>query len=181
MTRVSLAILASVLLCACGVPLDAEPQPFEVELVPPVEVDRAEPGELAAASLFLVRDGQVVAVTRDLSSPAGAVAVIGSLLEDTTDPEERAGLRTSIPVGTELLAVRRENSTLVLNLTRDFAAVGGEEEILAVAQIVLTATNLEGIESVAFELDGVPTDVPLASGALSDEPVAAGDYRELLG
>lgn len=180
MTRV-VAVLASLLLGACGVPLDAEPQPFEVELAPPPEVDRAEPGDLAAVSLFLVREGQVVAVTRDLSSPADAMAVIGSLLEGTTAPEERAGLRTSIPVGTDLLTVRRENATLVLDLTRDFAAVGGEEEILAVAQIVLTATNLEGIESVAFELEGVPTDVPLANGALSEEPVAAADYRDLQG
>jgi spore germination protein GerM len=69
---------------------------------------------------------------------------------------------------------------LRIDLNRVFAAVGGEEEILAVAQIVLTATSIEGVDLVAFQLDGVPTDVPVASGALSVDPVGAADYSALV-
>jgi hypothetical protein len=32
---------------------------------------------------------------------------------------------------------------------------------------------------VAFELEGVPTDVPVADGALSVDPVGADDYSVL--
>lgn len=52
--------------------------------------------------------------------------------------------------------------------------VSPELPALAVAYSLLMAvTSIEGIELVAFQLDGVPTDVPVANGALSDDPVGA--------
>lgn len=166
---------------ACGVPVEAEPEEIVLDVEPPPQIEEPVREDLASVSIYLVRDDSLVHATRDLPAPARPDAILASLFEGVTDPERRADLRTSIPPGSEVLEVREDGPVLRLDLSRDFAAVGGEEEIHAVAQIVLTATSIEGVELVAFELEGVPTDVPVASGALSVEPVGPDDYLELLG
>lgn len=173
-------LLAALTLVGCGIPLDSAPEVVDLEAA--ADPDDVGPvlGDLSAVSLYLVRDEVLVPVTRDLPSPPAPEVVLGSLLGDVTEPEQRSDLRTAIPPGTRALGVTVEDSTMRVDLSREFASVGGEEEILAVAQIVLTATALEGIDLVTFELDGVPTDVPVASGALSAEPVGAADYESLI-
>lgn len=172
--------VALVLVTGCGVPVESTPEEIVFDLDPPPEIDVPAPEDLASVSIYLVKNDQLVHATRDLATPTRPDLILASLFGGVTAPEQRADLRTSIPVGSEILEVVHDGSILRLNLSRDFAAVGGEEEIQAVAQIVLTATSIEGIELVAFELEGVPTDVPVADGALSVEPVGPEDYVELL-
>jgi spore germination protein GerM len=175
-------ILSGVLLLmACGIPIESEPEAIDIDVETSPEDDGPPPGERAAASIYLVRDEALVHVTRDLPTPSSPEIIFDSLLDGVTDPEELANLRTAIPPGTSALGVRTEGAALVVDLSLEFVSVGGEEEILAVAQIVLTATSIEGVDRVVFFVEGVPTDVPVASGALSTEPVAADDYASLVG
>lgn len=179
MRSLRLAGLCAILLVGCGIPVDSGPEVFDLELVTPSE-DAPVLGDLVAMSMYLVRDETLVRVTRDLPSPPDPERILASLFDGVTEPEVRANLRTSIPLETQIISVSTEEPLLRVDLSREFAAVGGEEEILAVAQIVLTATSIEGIESVAFELDGVPTPVPIANGALSDGPVSAEGYAAMV-
>lgn len=173
-------VLGGVLaLMACGIPIESEPETIEIDVETPDD-NRPEPGERAAASIYLVRDEALVHVTRDLPTPSSPETIFDSLLDGVTEPEELANLRTAIPPGTSTLNVGTDGAVLVVDLSQEFVSVGGEEEILAVAQIVLTATGLEGVDLVAFHVEGVPTDVPVASGALSTEPVSADDYASLV-
>jgi spore germination protein GerM len=48
------------------------------------------------------------------------------------------------------------------------------------AQIVLTATSLEGIGSVLLTRDGAPVEAPLPSGELTSEPLTSAEYAGLL-
>lgn len=180
--RASRIIRAVLLLAvtACGIPIQSEPELLTIEVEPPPIIEEPALEDLTAVSMYLVRDERLVHVTRDLPSATDLGGVIESLFDAVTPPEERSSLRTSIPPGTTILGSVIEGSLLRLNLSSEFAAVGGQEEILAVAQIVLTATSADGIDLVAFELDGIPTDVPIASGALSRDPVTADDYAELV-
>lgn len=179
MRRMALVFVA-LALAACGIPVEGEPEVVDVELGVPVESDTPAPGELAAVSIYLVRNENLVHVTRDLPSPSSLTSIFGSLLGRVTDEEREANLRTAIPPGTETISLTEDGSVLRIDLNSEFAAVGGEEEILAVAQIVLTATSVEGVDLVAFQLEGVPTDVPVADGALSVDPVGAEDYAALI-
>ncbi len=172
--------LLGLVVVGCGIPAESSPEPLILEIDEPPEIREPSPEDQAAVSMYLVRDDRLIHVTRDLRSPSSIEEIVGSLLGGVTPPEERANLRTSIPRGTRLLSVAQEGSTVRVNLSREFASVGGEEEILAVAQIVLTVTSLEETQHVAFELEGIPTDVPVANGALSVEPVSAREYDELL-
>jgi len=177
--RLGLVFMAAVV-AGCGIPFDAAPEAVEVEVAAVAEAGGHFLGDLAAVSIYLVRDASLVNVTRDLPAPSTLEIVFDSLLSPVTEPEQRSGLRTAIPRATEVLAIDEEGATLQVDLSQEFAAVGGEEEVLAVAQIVMTATSIEGIELVAFRLEGVPTDVPVANGALSDDPVGAEDYVSLI-
>ncbi|MGD2042630.1 MAG: GerMN domain-containing protein [Acidimicrobiia bacterium] len=174
-----LALLA-VLLVSCGIPLDAEPETVNVDVDGAPDVPGPFPGDLAAVSLYLVSDETLVRVTRDLPETADLESILASLFAGVTEPEARSNLRSSIPAGTEVIGIESEQNLARIDLSSEFAAVGGEEEILAVAQIVLTATSIDGIDLVAFQLEGVPTDAPVANGALSIEPVEAADYASLV-
>lgn len=178
----SLRLLIGLVLAvtACGIPIDAEPEVVDVEVDDSPVSPGPIPGDLAAVSMYLISDETLVRVTRDLPDPQSLEAILGSLLEGVTEPEERSNLRSSIPTATRVLRIEREGNLARIDLSREFAAVGGGEEILAVAQIVLTATSVDGIDLVALLLEGVPTDAPVASGALSIEPVSAADYASLI-
>ena len=167
-------------LVGCGIPVDSGPEIVDLEVASPPVDEQPTFGDLAAVSMYLVRNDALVHVTRDLPSPPSPHIIFESLLEGVTGPEERANLRSSIPPGTRVIEVRENGSTLHVDLSREFAGVGGEEEILAVAQIALTATSIEGVDLVAFELEGVPTDVPVTGGALSVDPVSGDDYASLI-
>ena len=172
--------VAALLLAACGIPLDVQPEAIDVEAVVSPENGGPVLGNLSSVSMYFVRDEVLVPVTRDLPSPPSPEVVLGSLLGGVTEPEQRANLRTAIPPGTTEIDITADGRVLLVDLSQEFASVGGEEEILAVAQIVLTATSIEGVDLVALHLDGLPTNAPVASGALSDDPVGARDYESLV-
>jgi spore germination protein GerM len=180
MSRIPSLVLLLLLAVACGIPLDAEPETVDVDVDGSPDAPGPVPGDLAAVTMYLVSDETLVRVTRDLPADAGLQSILESLFGGLTEPEARSDLRSSIPTGTEIIGIETEGRIARIDLSREFAVVGGEAETLAVAQIVLTATSVDGIDLVAFELEGVPTDVPVASGALSIDPVDAADYAALV-
>lgn len=174
-------LICMIAIASCGIPLEAEPERIIADVEPPVSTIDQESKDRATAAMFLVgEDELLIQVTRDLSVPVTVEALMRSLLDGATASEARAGIRTSIPVGTEINQIQIAAESVRVDLSRDFAAVGGTEELLSVAQIVLTLTSFEGVRTVSFSLDGVPTDVPVRSGALSGEPVTADDYLHLI-
>lgn len=168
------------LACGCGVPLDSEPIILGPLPELPGGLGTIDDRELEAVTLYLVRNDRITAITRDLVAPPTAESVIESLLAGTTGPEERANLRSSIPPGTEASELEVQSGVATIDLTRQFTQIGGDEEILAVAQIVFSLAGLPDIDSVQFLISGVPTAVPIASGVLTDRPVDSEDYRALL-
>ncbi len=58
--------------------------------------------------------------------------------------------------------------------------VHAEVPRLAVAQIVSTATDIEGVGSVQLRIDGVPRVWPLGNGELTDRPLTQYDYPGLV-
>ncbi len=175
-----LLVLGLGVLSGCGIPIDTEPESLAIEVEAIPDEPGVQGGELSTATLYLVSGEKLVRVTRDLPDPAELDQVLESLFEGTTAPEERANLRSAVPPGTSLIDLLVDGDTVLIDLDPAFASVGGEEETLAVAQIVLTATGTEGVDKVAFRLEGVPTAVPVAGGALSTGPVTADDYATLV-
>jgi spore germination protein GerM len=117
-------------------------------------------------------------VDRELPDPVTVVDLIRSLLDGATDQESERGIRSVIASTTELLSSQRRDRTVVLNFSADFAIPQGEGGITSVAQVVFTATELEGISGVTFELDGVPTEVPRGDGTLTSDPLFRSDFPQ---
>lgn len=179
MRRITL-VLILLLAGGCGVPLDSEPIILDPLPELPGDIGIIDDRALEAVTLYLVRNDRITAITRDLVAPPTAESVVESLLAGTTGPEERANLRTSIPPGSEVSEIEVRGGVATIDLTRQFTQVGGDEEVLAVAQIVFSLAGLPEIDSVQFLISGIPTAVPIASGVLTDRPVDSEDYRSLL-
>lgn len=182
-----LVLLAS---AACGIPADRSAEPLAGGVVVPA-VDPANPlpsgtpaGEGGAAApvtqvgVFLVEADRVVEVVR-AAAVTGLGPALELLLEGPTEAELAAGIRTAVPPGTALRSARVDAGTALIDLTSTLVEVGGQEQILAVAQFVLTATALDGIERVRVALDGQAVEVPRADGTLTPGPLTAADFASL--
>lgn len=176
----AVAALLGAAVQGCGVPDEREPRPLEPSLVigsPP----RIAPGNSvgpAVERLYLVREGQLVAVDRRVGSTADVSAVLGDLVLGPTDDELKEGLTSSLK-GTDLIAgVRLEDRTAEVSFRPQ--AGGRTDDILAIGQIVCTLDARNDVDTVRFLLDGVLLKVPRADGSLTELPLTAADYRALI-
>lgn len=126
----------------------------------------------------------LVPVFRDLrisgDTPQQAVRV---LIDGPTEDEKvgTPALSSAIPDGTEVLASSVDDGVATVNLSDEFDDGGGSFSMFArLAQVVYTATRLEGIDSVAFEIEGEPITVFSSEGIELDGPQERSDYFDLL-
>lgn len=117
-------------------------------------------------------------VARDVGdAPADAIR---ALFEGPNTDELQAMLRSAIPPGTRLLDVNADGDELIVNVSSDLQQLTGEALIDGVAQIVLTASDITGVASVAITIDGVPQQWPAGSGELQSEPLTRYDFPGLV-
>jgi hypothetical protein len=109
---------------------------------------------------------------------AGALT---ALLDGPTEDETATGLSSTIPEGTELLGVEVSEGVAYVDLSREFETGGGSLSMMGrVAQVVYTATRVEGVDSVRILLDGSPLDVLGGEGLIIDQPQARSDWTSLI-
>jgi spore germination protein GerM len=171
----------------CGLSVEDEPRELAADDVPgdllaprpTTTTSTTTPAVTRAVRIYLVdSDGRLASVDRELPDPVTVVDLIRSLLDGATDQESERGIRSVVASTTELLSSQRRDRTVVLNFSADFAIPQGEGGITSVAQVVFTATELEGISGVTFELDGVPTEVPRGDGTLTSDPLFRSDFPQ---
>lgn len=181
------AALASMLLtlvvASCGLPADDEPRLVASEDAP---VDLApstvSPETTAAAGadrveIFFIdtEADRLRRVTRSVAAVSPETA-IGALLQGPMDGDP-TGLTSNIPSGTQLISAERlEGNVLVLDLgpagQEGIQGVQAEAQTRAFAQLVYTATALDGVARVRFRVEGVPID------ARTDGPAKAEVNRD---
>ena len=190
--RSSSAVLLAVLLAlgGCGVPTGGPPStlpasevPFgllssspQEPATPSVRPGAGEPG----VYLLETATGRVVPRVRQL--PGGpAEQRLQVLLDDLAagpgDADAGQGLSTALAPDVELTVSALEGGAVTVDVAGAADVPIGGQTRLAVAQIVLTATSLPGVDSVRLLVDGAPVAAPLPSGPLTDEPLTAADYR----
>jgi len=174
--------VALALAAACGIPSDGQPTVLPGGVVAPAVAPSEPAGQPATdvdVSVFLVQAEQLVEVVRDARS-GGLRNALDLLLAGPREAELTAGLRTAISPQTALRSARLEGDTAVVDLNAALVEVGGQEQILAVAQIVLTATAVSGVRQVRIRLEGQAVEVPRADGTLTSEALRREDYRRLV-
>ena len=88
---------------------------------------------------------------------------------------------SALPPGTRIRLVRTDGGTATIEVQRGPQEPSADRLPLAVGQVVLTATSVQGITTVQLRTrDGRPMEVPLPGGALTSAPLTAADYASLV-
>lgn len=120
-------------------------------------------------------ESSLVAVQRDV--PVDASAILIALFEGPSAEEQQAGLRSAIPRGTELRSVRFvATGTLRADISAAIFDATGDDLVSAMAQIVLTLSDIDGVEQVAVTVDGRETEWPRGDGTLVSRPLTPFDF-----
>lgn len=173
----------------CGVQLDDEPRAIATDSIPYGLLEPSTTGgettstspaipTFQETSVFLVDNNDfLVEVRRQL--PGEVRVAVVSLLTPPTEAEVNGGLRTAIPAGITLRSVAGPEEGLVtIDLTAEAPEGSPDVPRLAFAQLVYTATAVESVDRVLFQVDGQAREVPTGEGQSTAEPLSRTDYRQ---
>lgn len=175
--RATAATIGVVALAACGVQPDAAPRDLpEDERAIAVAVGPSGSDASGANRIYLVapgEDGLLRSVPRQAETRQELIEI---LLAGPNDNELSAQYSSFIPSSTELISARTQGQVLTINLTGGITELSGENLAQAVAQIVYTASELDGIEAVQLRADGEALAWPKANLETTSDPLTIYDY-----
>ena len=175
------AVVALLLVTACGVPTDSAPRPLDPEAAPfgvLGEPTTAPEGD-GRVALYFVRGDRVVLQPRPVERSTTIRQLLDLLLEGPTPEQVAAGTRSAIPTDLQVEDVEVSGrGVAVVTLEVGDNQVGTPP--LGFAQIVATLTAPGRARSVRFRLDGEDLPVPRGDGSLTSDPLDRSDYDELL-
>ncbi|MGH8972999.1 MAG: GerMN domain-containing protein [Acidimicrobiia bacterium] len=183
-----LLLTLALAVAACGVPTNARPRALPDAVVPrdlvaanPVTTSSTVPlGSTARVRVYLVggvESERLVPVDRTVQAPADVERVLAQLALGPNREEEDRGLRSAILPGTVINSVLVESNIAIVDLAKGHSiARQGTDFILALAQMVYTATELSGVGGVRFTLDGERANVPNGTGVETAGPIGRVSY-----
>lgn len=178
--RAAAVVVLALMTTSCGVRGESTPTRLEgIALSPelvPAEAPAQEEGPSTA--VFFVRGERLEAVERS-TSPSLATAMRG-LLQGPRATESEGGLRSAVPAGTSLRSASLVDGLATIDLSEDFSSVVGPEQVLAMAQLVYTATSIPNAVVVRIAIEGAPIDAARGDGSLSGGPVRREDYPDFV-
>ena len=188
--------VAVVVVAGCGIPVDHSPRVLARKDMPGALVDGAPTttapptnGEMVALPIYLVRNA---GSRPSLRSVRVAVPVRGSIVSQAeaalealiafqpSSTKVAAGLANEIPPNLRIHDASLDGNVLELDLSQIDSSVQSTLLRLAFAQMVFTATGLNGITHVRFSVGGQPAQVLLDSGtSTAGAAIGRGDYHQL--
>ena len=181
---IAVAVVAG--LVGCGVPSEDQ---ASTATGPDVPYGLLEPADVTTPSIserstrkvtiWLAASNRVVPIVREVELPVTISDVYDALVAGPTASEATLGLRSAIAtdvVGAADIAA----GVATVELQPAFTAATPRDQLLALAQLVYTATELDAVQVVRFTLDGQPVDVPRGDGSISNGPVTRRDYAALV-
>lgn len=186
MTRrriLAVGVLAALVATGCSIQPDTSPRaipPDDRGLLNPVTPEGGEAAGSTRVYLVAGRDeGQrhLRSVQRDVD--ATPTAALEELFKGPNDKEDEAGLGTAIPEGLRLLGARPVAGTLQVDVSEEILDLPGPTLILAVAAIVFTASELNGVREVRLRVNGESRPWPDGRGELQERALTVYDYPGL--
>lgn len=170
------AVLASVVVSGCGFPAEDHARPLSeddvpVGLRPGMTATSTTAVEAERVTIWLVDGERLVDVRHDVAAPATIESVTTELLTGANENEQERGLRSALPDPGVVAGSEVSRGVATVELTSAFLEISPEDQLLAVGQLVLTLTDLPGVGSVQFTIEGSPAAVPLSTGESSEVPV----------
>jgi len=179
-----LAALAAVAVSVTGCAIQADSGPRDVPEQDPARVVLDPTGEGGEATgegrIYLVAPvgspQQLRTVLRDDKLPE---QLVQTLIRGPNTAELNDGLTTELPATLEVLDARFEGGILYIDLSDEINELQGGPLVLAVAQIVFTASEIPGTESVVIRVEGEAQSWPNGDGDQQSEPLTVYDFSGL--
>lgn len=182
--RILVSVVAVALLAGCAIQPDSAPRNIPDEDRGPFGVDEATGAEAGGAALIFLlaptesaRQQQLRSVMRDVR---GTSAVIRALFAGPNSAELADDLDTALPAGLELISQRTLGRVSIIDVNEALDELDAVALRNAVAQIVITATALENVDSVQLRVNGEDQVWPRGDGELTDRPLTQFDYPSLV-
>jgi spore germination protein GerM len=169
----------------CGIAPDSAPRdvaPAERNLTGNAVSDGDEAGGTSRIYLVAPSEAGDPSLLRSTSRdvPSGATPLIKSLLAGPNPEELASRLVTNIPQETELLSTRPSGDVLFVDVSPEITDLSGDLLVLAVAQIVFTATEIDGIRAVQLRVSGEDQQWPKGDGETSEGALTIYDFPGLV-
>lgn len=169
-----LGVVASV--GGCAIQADSEPRSVPDEHPARVVLDPTGDGGEATGEgriYLLAPEGSAQSLRTVLRD---SEQLIQTLVRGPNDEELSDGLTSDLPPTLEVRDVRFEGSALSIDLSADIDELQGGRLVLAVAQLVFTASEIPGAESVVILVEGERRSWPNGDGDLTSEPLTVYDF-----
>jgi spore germination protein GerM len=185
--RAGCVLLATAIVAGggCGIAPDSAPRdvaPAERNLTVNAVSDGDEAG--GTSRIYLVAPSEagdpslLRSTSRDVAS--GATPLIKSLLAGPNDEELASRLVTNIPQETVLISARPSGDVLFVDVSPEITELSGDLLVLAVAQIVFTATEIEGVRAVRLRVNGQDQRWPKGDGETREGALTVYDFPGLV-
>ncbi len=188
----ALTLGVTLALAGCGVPDAGEPRAIPSSEVPygladprpsPSATPMTEPVLDPSRVFLLAADDRLVARARE--TDAGSVRdrlgdLLAALAAGPTVAERDEQLSTALPPDVRLTVSNLSAGTATVDIDAPAEAPSGWASRRAVAQIVLTATSVPGVDAVRLTISGDRVEAPLPSGELTSKPLTAADVEAFL-
>lgn len=182
-----LVALGSLVLAGCTlVAPNAAPEHLAASQVPFSLLRPTIPGTNGARVRFVTQaifivdaEGHLAAVSRIVPGPPTLSTVIGQLLLGPTTIEKSAGFTTALPPKLVLISGDLRDHVAYLDFTTSLANLAPKSRLLAIGQLVLTASTVGASKGVVVEVAGAVQALPLPNGS-SSKLVTARDYLSML-
>jgi spore germination protein GerM len=186
-TTRSLCIVLSAVIGAggCGIEPDSTPRDVaanEQGLIANAVSDGDEAG--GTSRIYLVAPSEagdpslLRSTLRDVAT--GATPLITSLLAGPNPDELASRLVTNIPQETQLLSTDSSGDVLFVDVSPEITELSGDLLVLAVAQIVFTATEIDGVRAVRLRVNGQDQRWPKGDGETLDRALTEYDFPGLV-
>jgi spore germination protein GerM len=191
-SRRVLVVALALWLAGCGVPTGDEPQVIPASEVPyglaeqtptPAAPGTATPVEAPSRIFLLSPDELLVGVPREVDGTSvreQLADLLEHLAAGPSDAEREQQLSTLLTPEVRLTLTDLADRTATIDLGVPTGAPSGAAGRRAVAQLVLTATGLRGVDAVQLTIGGDPVEAPLPTGELTSAPLTSADYAVFL-
>jgi spore germination protein GerM len=130
-------------------------------------------------TVFFQGADRLVAASRAVPRPATPQEVLAALARGPTTAESAGGWRSPISTAVPLTILDEDDSTVTVRLPGSFTRLGGQDQIVAAAQLVFTLTAFASIDQVVVHIGHEVASIPTANGALTKDPLTTADYAAL--
>lgn len=176
MNRAALVVAPLLFLAACGVRPDAKPHDVPEENQVDLSGPSVNTDTTGGERIYLVEPGEdqlLRSVQRDASS---APDLMGALLGGPSQTELDEGYSSAIPSTMQLLGTHEQAPFLYVDVSDEMTDLNGQGLLQALAQIVYTASELDGVDRVQITVNGEVIAWPKANLESSTEPLSVYDY-----